>query len=122
MKKLTNKEKEIMDLYWKHGAMFVRELLDHYAEPKPHFNTLSTMVRLLEKNGFLGHRQYGNTYQYYPIISEKEYGERRIAHVIASYFNNSYMSAVSAFVKEEKISVDELRHLIDEIESANSQS
>ncbi|MBR5687795.1 MAG: BlaI/MecI/CopY family transcriptional regulator [Prevotella sp.] len=121
MKKLTNKEKEIMDLYWKHGAMFVRELLDHYAEPKPHFNTLSTMVRLLEKNGFLGHRQYGNTYQYYPVISEKEYGERSIAHVIASYFNNSYMSAVSAFVKEEKISVDELRHLIDEIESANSQ-
>lgn len=52
MKRLTNKEKEIMDLYWQHGPMFVKELLDYYDEPKPHFNTLSTMVRILEKNGF----------------------------------------------------------------------
>ena len=51
MKKLTNKEKEIMDLYWKHGPMFVKELLEHYDEPRPHFNTLSTLVRILEKNG-----------------------------------------------------------------------
>lgn len=121
MKKLTKKEKEIMELYWQHGAMFVRELLDHYAEPKPHFNTLSTMVRLLEKNGFLGHRQYGNTYQYYATVSEKEYGESSIAHVVADYFNNSYLNAVSTFVKEEKISIDELRQLIDEIESANAK-
>ena len=121
MKKLTKKEKEIMDLYWQHGAMFVRELLDYYDEPKPHFNTLSTMVRLLEKNGFLGHRQYGNTYQYYAIVSEKEYGESSIANVVANYYNNSYLSAVSAFVKEEKITLDELRRLIDEIESANSE-
>ena len=64
MKKLTNKEKEIMDLYWKHGPMFVRELLEHYDEPRPHFNTLSTIVRILEREGFLGHRQFGNTYQY----------------------------------------------------------
>ena len=62
MKRLTNKEKEIMDLYWQHGPMFVKELLDYYDEPKPHFNTLSTMVRILEKNGFLDHKQFGNTY------------------------------------------------------------
>jgi len=118
MKRLTNKEKEIMDLYWKHGPMFVKELLDYYDEPKPHFNTLSTMVRILEKNGFLDHKQFGNTYQYFPTISEKEYGRSSIAGVIKNYFNDSYLSAVSSFVKEEKISVEELRELIDEIENS----
>ena len=78
MKKLTNKEKEIMDLYWQHGPMFVKELLEFYDEPRPHFNTLSTMVRILEK-----------------------------------------LSAVSSFVKEEKISVEELKELIDQIENNN---
>ena len=118
MKRLTNKEKEIMDLYWQHGPMFVRELLEHYAEPRPHFNTLSTMVRILEKNGFLDHKQYGNTYQYFAIVTEKEYGRSSIAGVIKNYFNDSYLSAVSSFVKEEKISVEELKELISEIENS----
>ena len=118
MKRLTNKEKEIMDLYWQHGPMFVRELLEHYAEPRPHFNTLSTMVRILEKNGYLDHKQYGNTYQYFPIVTEKEYGRSNIAGVIKNYFNDSYLSAVSSFVKEEKISVEELKELISEIENS----
>ena len=120
MKKLTNKEKEIMDLYWQYGPMFVRELQEHYDEPRPHFNTLSTIVRILEKEGLLGHKQCGNSFQYYPLVSEQEYGRSSIAGVIKSYFNNSYMSAVSAFVKEEKISVEELRELISEIENSKS--
>ena len=101
MKKLTNKEKEIMDLYWQHGPMFVRELQEHYADPKPHFNTLST---------------FGNTYQYYPVVSENEYGRSSLAGIIRNYFGNSYLSAVSSFVKEEKVSVDELRELLEKIE------
>lgn len=117
MKRLTNKEKEIMDLYWQHGPMFVKELLDYYDEPKPHFNTLSTMVRILEKNGFLDHKQFGNTYQYFPVVSEKEYGKSSSAGVIQNYVNNSYLSAVSSFVKEEKISVEELKELIKQIEN-----
>ena len=116
MKKLTNKEREIMDLYWQHGPMFVRELQEHYADPKPHFNTLSTLVRLLEKNGFLSHRQFGNTYQYYPVVSENEYGRSSLAGSIRNYFGDSYLSAVSSFVKEEKVSVDELRELLEKIE------
>jgi predicted transcriptional regulator len=82
MKKLTNKEKEIMDMFWQNGAMFVRELQEHYDEPRPHFNTISTLVRILEKNGFLGHKQYGNTYQYFPLVTEDEYGKSSIAGVI----------------------------------------
>ena len=120
MKKLTNKEKEIMDLFWQRGPMFVKELLAFYDEPKPHFNTLSTMVRILEKNGFLDHKQFGNTYQYFPVVSEKEYGRSSIAGVIKNYFNDSYLSAVSSFVKEEKISVEELKELIDQIEKNNA--
>lgn len=117
MKRLTNKEKEIMDLYWQHGPMFVRELQEHYQEPRPHFNTLSTMVRILERNGFLNHRQFGNSFQYYPLVTEKEYGRSSIAGVIKNYFNDSYLSAVSSFVKEEKISIEELKELIKEIEN-----
>ena len=114
MKKLTNKE--IMDLYWQHGPMFVRELQALYAEPRPHFNTLSTIVRILEREGYLGHKQFGNTYQYYPLISEAEYGRKSIAGIIKNYFDDSYLSAVSSFVKEEKISVEDLRELINKIE------
>lgn len=68
MKKLTNKEREVMELFWQHGHMFVRELLEHYEEPRPHFNTLSTIVRRLEHEGYIGHKQYGSTYQYHALL------------------------------------------------------
>ena len=73
MKKLTNKERVIMGLFWQNGPMFVRELLEHYEEPRRHFNTLSTFVRRLEQVGYIGHKQYGSTYQYYALISEQDY-------------------------------------------------
>ena len=116
MKKLTNKEKEIMELYWQHGPMFVKELLEFYGDPRPHFNTLSTTVRILEKKGFLDHKQYGTSYQYFPTITEREYGRSSLTGIIKNYFDDSYLSAVSSFVKEAKISVEELKELIDEIE------
>lgn len=116
MKKLTAKEKEIMDMFWKHGPMFVREVVELYPDPKPHFNTVSTQVRILETNGFLRHEAFGNSFRYEPAISEKEYGRRSLAGVIKNYFDDSYLSAVSAFVKEKKISVEELKELIEQIE------
>ena len=118
MKKLTRKEKEIMDLYWQHDPMFVKELLEYYDEPRPHFNTLSTTVRILEKKGFLDHKQFGTSYQYFPTISEKEYGRSSLAGVIKNYFDDSYLNAVSSFVKEEKISLEELKELIEQIEQS----
>ena len=105
-----------MNLFWDNGAMFVRELLEHYDEPKPHFNTLSTMVRTLEAKGFINHKAYGNTYQYYPVVSREEYAGSSFKGIVSSYFNNSYLNAVSALVKEEKITIDELKELIDQIE------
>ena len=121
MKKLTKKEEEIMNLFWDKGAMFVKELLELYAEPKPHFNTLSTMVRTLEANGYVSHKAYGNSYQYYPIVTREEYAGSSFKGIISSYFNNSYLSAVSTLVKEEKITVEELKELIEQIENGQNK-
>ena len=86
-------------------------------EPKPHFNTLSTLVRALEAKGYLAHKNYGGTYQYYPVVSEREFSRRTLGNVISRYFENSCLGAVSALVEEEKISVDELRELLARIEA-----
>ena len=120
MKKLTRKEEEIMNLFWDKGAMFVKELLELYDEPRPHFNTLSTMVRTLEANGFVGHKAYGNSYQYFPVVTREEYAGNTFTGIISNYFNNSYLSAVSSLVKEEKITVEELKELIEQIEKGNN--
>lgn len=117
--KLTRREEELMRCFWECGALFVRELVALSSDPKPHFNTLSTMVRALEAKGYVAHKAYGSTYQYYPLVSEEEFSRRTLGSVIDRYFENSYLDAVSALVEEEKISVDELRELIDRIERQN---
>ena len=105
-----------MTSFWERGALFVKELQELYAEPKPHFNTLSTMVRGLEAKGFLSHRAYGNTYQYSPLVTEEQFRSGTLRGVISKYFHDSYLNAVSTLVREEKISVEELRELIERIE------
>ncbi len=119
MKRLTAKEEEIMGFFWEKGPLFVKELLALYAEPKPHFNTLSTIVRGLEEKGYLSHRAFGNTYQYYAVVSRADFSTRTLKQVISKYFQNSYLSVVSSLVKEEEISVDELKELIKEVEKKN---
>lgn len=116
MKQLTGKEKEIMRIFWEQGSMFVRELLAYYDEPKPHYNTVSTLVRGLEEKGFVGYRAYGNTYQYYALVSEKEYKRSALNEVVSQYYDNSYTNVVSAFIEEEGLSVEELKTLISQIE------
>lgn len=117
MKRLTIKEEEIMQMFWEHGPMFVRELLAFYKDPKPHYNTVSTLVRGLEEKGFIGYKAYGNTYQYYPLVSAKDYKRSALNDVIAHYYDNSFTNVVSAFVEEECMSLDELKALIAQIES-----
>lgn len=116
IKKLATKEEEVMSLFWKHGDMFIRDLLNYYDEPKPHYNTLATQVKFLEEKKFLGRRPMGNTFQYYALISEKQYKGSALSAVISQYFNNSYKSVVSHFIEEESMDLDELRELIDQIE------
>jgi len=122
MKGLTAKEEELMGFFWNKGPLFVKEILSFYGDPKPHFNTLSTIVRGLEEKGYLSHHTYGNTYQYYAIISEEDFRKGTLKNVISKYFNNSYLNAVSSLVKEEDISLDELRKLIDEVEKSHKSS
>ena len=96
MKRLTAKEEEIMRIFWENGPMFVRGLLAYYEDPKPHYNTVSTLVRGLEEKGFVGYTPYGNTYQYYALV-------------------------VSSFIEEEGLSVDELKALIDQIQRGKNE-
>jgi len=122
MKNLSPKEEIIMNLLWDNGPMFVKEMLQHYDDPKPHFNTVSTFVRILEDEGYIGHRAFGVSYQYYPLVSRNEYHKRTVRNVISKYFNNSYMGLVSSLVKEEVISLDELKDLIRQVEAPSNSS
>lgn len=120
LKRLTPKEEEIMSFFWQNGALFVRELLDKLPEPKPHFNTVSTYVRGLEAKGWLTHEQIGNSYRYAPAVDATEYRASSLYGLVSRFFDRSYLNFVSSLVKEEKISTDELRELIERIESQKS--
>ena len=112
MERLTGKEEEIMEFFWKEGPLFVKQILEFYDEPRPHINTLSTIVRNLEEKGYIGHRAYGNSHHYHAVVSQDEFKKKTLRNVISKYFNNSYLDVVSAFVNEEDISIDELKKLI----------
>lgn len=105
-----------MSLFWRDGAHFVRDIVAKYDEPKPHFNTISTIVRALEDKGFLSHEAFGATYRYFPVVTEEQYNLGTLDRVIEKYFSKSYMSVVSSLIEEEKISLEDLKKLIKEVE------
>lgn len=113
---LTEKEEQIMQMLWQHGPLFVREMVELYDEPHPHFNTVATTVRIMEQKGYVGHESINGSHRFHAIAKMEEFRENRLNKFIKSYFSNSYMNAVSTLVKEEKISVDQLRELIDMVE------
>ncbi|WP_035643571.1 BlaI/MecI/CopY family transcriptional regulator [Flavobacterium sp. ASV13] len=121
MQKLTNKEEEIMHILWKLRKAFVKEIQAEITEEQPHYNTLSTIVRNLEEKGYVGHNAFGNTHQYYPIVSIEEYRKGFMSTAIDNYFNSSYKSMVSFFAKEEKISANELREILAMIENPKEE-
>lgn len=117
MQKLTNKEEEIMHILWKLEKAFVKDVLaDMDTYERPHYNTLSTIIRNLEEKGYVGYTAYGKTHQYFPIVSKEVYKKRFMSTAIEHYFNSSYKNVVSFFAKEEKISVDDLKEIIALIE------
>lgn len=121
MKKLTQKEEEIMNIFWEKGPMFVKELKEIYTDQKLHYNTLSTMVRALEEKGYIDHEQFGNTHRYFAAITKEEYSKSTLGNVVKKYFNNSYKNVVSLLVEDQNLSVAELRKLIDEIENNKNE-
>ena len=114
---LTEKEAFIMNILWdSERPLYVREILEKYPEPRPHFNTVATTVRILEDKGYVAHEVVGGSHRFIAIASRDDFRARGLADLIRDYFAGSYKSAVSALVEEEKISVDELRENIDIIE------
>ena len=117
MQKLTNKEEEIMHILWKLEKAFVKDVLAEMHDDKPHYNTLSTIIRNLEDKGYVSYNAFGKTHQYFPIVSKEAYKKRFMTTAIENYFNNSYKNVVSFFAKEEKISVADLKDIIAIIEN-----
>ncbi|MEJ2114115.1 MAG: BlaI/MecI/CopY family transcriptional regulator [Flavobacteriaceae bacterium] len=117
MQKLTNKEEEIMHILWKLEKAFVKDVLAEIKKDKPHYNTLSTIIRNLEDKGYVGYTAYGKTHQYFPIVSKEDYRQKFMNSAIENYFNNSYKNVVSFFANQEKISVKDLQEIIDLIEN-----
>ena len=109
---LTKAEEQIMQIIWRIEKVFVKDIIDQLPEPKPAYNTVSTIVRILEKKGFVGHNAFGKTHQYYPLVSKKEYTGKFMRGFIKNYFGNSYRQMVSFFAKEEDLSVKEMEEII----------
>ena len=114
--RLTNKEEEVMNIIWKKGDVFIRDIVSEMPEPKPNYNTVATQVKFLEEKGFVSRKPMANSFQYSPAVSEKEYRGVTIGDMVSRYFNNSYASMVSQFVEDEKMGLDELKELIAHIE------
>ncbi|WP_299440076.1 BlaI/MecI/CopY family transcriptional regulator [uncultured Aquimarina sp.] len=115
MEKLTNKEEEIMQALWKLQKAFAKEVQAELNNTV-HYNTVSTIIRNLEDKGYIGHTAYGKTHQYFPIITKEAYRSSFVSKAMTQYFNDSYKNMVSFFAKEEKITAEELREILDVIE------
>ena len=121
MEYLTFQEEEAMLLIWKLGGGFVKDFLAEYTEPKPPYTTLASTVKNLERKGYVSSKKYGNTYEYKPIVSEEGYKRIFMSTVVKDYFKNSYKEMVAFFAKDEKISPEELKEIIDIIEKKRKE-
>ncbi len=125
MKELTKAEEQIMQLLWELKQAFVHDLIERLPEPRPAYNTVSTIVRILEKKGFAGHDAFGKTHRYYPLIDKKTYSRHLMKGVMTNYFSNSFPQLVSFFSHDKALSLNELeeiRQLIDSEIQKKSQS
>ncbi|MEM8528008.1 MAG: BlaI/MecI/CopY family transcriptional regulator [Bacteroidota bacterium] len=117
MKRLTKAEEEIMQIIWRLGRCTVRDIREDIGgEPLQKHTTVSTIVRLIEKKGFLGHKAYGRTYEYFPIIAKEDYSKQTLHKFVNEYFDGSMNRLVSFMVKEDDLSLDELSDLLDKLE------
>ncbi|MBN1416024.1 MAG: BlaI/MecI/CopY family transcriptional regulator [Bacteroidales bacterium] len=112
-RELTRAEEEVMQLLWDLGKGFVKDLMERYSEPKPAYNTVSTLIRILEQKGFVGHTAYGKTHEYYPLISKDEYRRQSLNIMLSNYFSGSFKQLVSFFAREENFDREELEDILD---------
>jgi BlaI family penicillinase repressor len=117
MRELTRAEEQVMHVLWKIKKGFVKDILEHFDDPKPAYNTVSTIVRILQDKGFVDHKAYGRTHEYFPIVSKGDYSKTHLNIFVKDYFSNSFEKMVSFFAKENSISVKEMGDIMKIMES-----
>lgn len=120
-KELTKAEEQIMQILWQLNEAIVKDILEKIPEPKPAYNTVSTVVRVLEGKGFIDHKAYGNSHVYFPLISEDDYKKFTFDKLMNSYFDNSYKSLVSFIADEKNLGLKELDELTELINKLKNQ-
>ncbi len=113
MKELTNAEEQIMQILWQLEKGFVNDIIEHMPEPKPAYNTVSTIIRILETKGVVDHKAYGKTHEYFPLISKEEYTKGFLNGFVKRYFSNSYKNLVSSFSKNDNLSTKDVEEIIE---------
>ncbi|MGB3585953.1 MAG: BlaI/MecI/CopY family transcriptional regulator [Tunicatimonas sp.] len=116
MKELTKAEEQVMQILWKIRRGFVKDILAKIDEPKPAYNTVSTIVRILEKKGFVGYTAYGKTHEYYPLVDKKTYSNFFLKNFLGSYFGGSFPKLVSFFAQENDMDIREFEQLMKYVE------
>lgn len=111
--KLTNREEQIMNFLWENGPSFVKEIVASFEDTKPHYNTISTMVRNLEQKNCIEHEDFGNTFRYFAAISKEDFVKRNLKKDVRKYFDNSYKSLVSSLVESNELTIEEIKELIE---------
>lgn len=111
MKQLTRAEEQIMHILWELERAFVKDIIVRLPDPKPAYNTVSTIIRILEKKGFAGYRAFGKTHEYYPLVDKQEYTQKYLRNFVRNYFSNSYKQMVSFFAREENLSIAEMEEM-----------
>jgi BlaI family penicillinase repressor len=117
MQKLAKREEQIMQVFWTLERAYIKEVIPEMPDPKPHYNSVATMVKILEEKGFLGHETVGNIYQYFPLITKEEYQKHSMKDIVSQYFDNSYPKMLAYFAKEEKLSEQELNDILNIIKN-----
>jgi BlaI family transcriptional regulator, penicillinase repressor len=121
VKELTKAEEQVMQILWQLKEGIVKDVLEKMPEPRPAYNTVSTVIRVLEGKGFIDHKAYGNSHVYFPLIGEDEYRKFTFDKMMRSYFSNSYESLVSFLVKEKNLSLQELEEITELAKKLKSQ-
>lgn len=118
MKELTKAEEQVMQVIWNIGQGFANEIMAAFPEPKPAYNTVLSIIKILENKGFVKHETFCRAHRYSPAISKEDYSQRFLGSVVERYFNNSYLDLVSAFAKQENFSIEELEEMKKAIDEA----
>jgi len=116
IRELTKAEDQIMQILWHLKTAFVKDVIEKLPNPKPAYNTVSTIIRILEKKGFVSFKAYGKTHEYYPIINKDEYSNYYLNSFMGRYFKGSFQDLVSFFAKENKMNVTEMEAMMKRVE------